>query len=76
MIFQLFDTLITPDTLAVQEVLHKRSDIHDLDILVIQTPDLRQHFGEAERCWQWDRYHWSGFASGYRREGTAEAIWR
>ena len=51
--------------LAVQEVLHQRPDIHDLDILDIQAIDLRQHAGEDERCWQWHLRDQRSFAPDY-----------
>jgi hypothetical protein len=65
-----------PSTLAVQEVLHQRSDIHDLDILVVQTTDLCQHVGQDERCWQWYRCDQRGSVPGHRCQGTPETIWR
>ena len=60
--------------MAAQEVLHRRSDVYDLGILVIQAIDLCQQVSEDERYWQWRRYEQQSFAPDYRYQVIAEAI--
>lgn len=67
-----------PDvTGTVHEVLHQRSNVRSLDLLVLQVLIIVQDLREDERCWPRRKDRQSCSDSRDRREGIAEALrWR